>query len=144
MCLQINQIKVFLDHFDIFDIKINFKKEFKVLYVMDYINKSFSIAKTPVTNDNWNKKSDEERKEIIRNFLNKHKFQDFEVVSAQRDGQIIFKTEKSIPANERGIMLLDLEEKLKKEIDEGLTIWLEPVGDKSKLRNLRGIVIKGN
>ena len=37
-----------------------------------------------------------------------------------------------------------LEEKLKKEIDEGLTIWLEPVGDKSKLRNLRGIVIKGN
>ena len=111
---------------------------------MDYINKSFSIAKTPVTNDDWNKKSDEERKEIIRNFLNKHKFLDFEVVSAQRDGQIIFKTEKSIPANERGIMLLDLEEKLKKEIDEGLTIWLEPVGDKSKLRNLRGIVIKGN
>ena len=39
-------------------------------------------------------------------------------------------------------MLLELEEKLKKELDEGITIWLEPVGDKSKLRNLRGINIK--
>jgi hypothetical protein len=29
-----------------------------------------------------------------------------------------------------------------KNIDKGLTIWLEPVGDKSKLRNLRGIVFK--
>ena len=38
-------------------------------------------------------------------------------------------------------MLLELEEKLKNELDEGITIWLEPVGDKSKLRNLRGINI---
>ena len=42
----------------------------------------------------------------------------------------------------RGMILLDLEEKLKKNIDIGLTVWLEPVGDKSKLRNLRGIKIK--
>ena len=39
-------------------------------------------------------------------------------------------------------MLLDFEEELKKSIDQGITIWLEPVGDKSKLRNLRGITIK--
>ena len=39
-------------------------------------------------------------------------------------------------------MLLDLEEKLKNEIDLGITVWCEPVGDKSKLRNLRGIKIK--
>ena len=29
-------------------------------------------------------------------------------------------------------------------IDNGITVWLEPVGDKSKLRNLRGIEIKPN
>ena len=39
-------------------------------------------------------------------------------------------------------MLLDLEERLKKKIDLALTVWLEPVGDKSKLRNLRGITMK--
>ena len=31
---------------------------------------------------------------------------------------------------------------LKSKIDQGITIWLEPVGDKSKLRNLRGITFK--
>ena len=74
--------------FDILIFKLTLKKIW-VLYDMDYINKSFSIAKTPVTNDNWNKKSDEERKEIIRNFLNKQKFQDFEVVSAQEMGNCL-------------------------------------------------------
>ena len=55
------------------------------------------------------------------------------------DGQIILKVQKSIPSNIRGILLLDLEDRIKKNIDKGLTVWLEPVGDKSKLRNLRGI-----
>jgi hypothetical protein len=40
------------------------------------------------------------------------------------------------------MMLLDLENEIKKDIDHGITVWLEPVGDKSKLRNLRGIKIK--
>ena len=39
-------------------------------------------------------------------------------------------------------MLLELESYLKENIDKGLTVWLEPVGDRSKLRNLRGIKIK--
>ena len=52
------------------------------------------------------------------------------------------KIERIIPANERGLLLLDLEEKLKIEIDKGITVWCEPVGDKSKLRKLRGIEIK--
>jgi hypothetical protein len=49
---------------------------------------------------------------------------------------------ETIPTNIRGLLLLDLEKKLKDNIDNGLTVWLEPVGDKSKLRNLRGIKIK--
>ena len=31
---------------------------------------------------------------------------------------------------------------MKESVDNAITIWLEPVGDKSKLRNLRGIKIK--
>ena len=39
------------------------------------------------------------------------------------------------------MLLLDIEEILKKTVDEGITVWLEAVGDKSKLRKLRGIEI---
>ena len=31
---------------------------------------------------------------------------------------------------------------IKNNIDKGLTVWFDPVGDKSKLRNLRGVEIK--
>ena len=42
----------------------------------------------------------------------------------------------------REMRLKKLEQKLKSNIDVGITIWCEPVGDKSKLRNLRGIKFK--
>ena len=63
----------------------------------------------------------------------------FEVVEAPDNGQIILKIERALLAKERGILLLELEEKLKSALDKGISVWLEPVGDKSKLRNLRGI-----
>ena len=69
-------------------------------------------------------------------------YDDFEVYETPDDGQIVFKIQKSITSSKRGIMLLELESKLKENIDNALTVWLEPVGDKSKLRNLRGIKIK--
>ena len=58
------------------------------------------------------------------------------------NGQIVIKINKSIPSNERGLFLLELEEKIKYNIDRGITIWCEPVGDKSALRKLRGVKIK--
>lgn len=109
---------------------------------MTLISKENSISKTPVTDHKWKNKSNIERVELIQNFLKQNEYNEYEVISAEKDGQITLKIEKSIPANTRGVVLLDLEEELKKKIDKGLTIWLEPVGDKSKLRNLRGITIK--
>ena len=110
---------------------------------MNLICKENSVAKTPVTDVKWQNKSDVERVKLIQNFLSQEtEYREYEVINADKDGQIILKIEKSIPANSRGILLLELEEELKKKIDKGLTIWLEPVGDKSKLRNLRGITIK--
>ena len=39
--------------------------------------------------------------------------------------------------NKRGLLLLDLEEILKANIDKGLTVWFEPVGDKSKFKKIK-------
>ncbi len=105
--------------------------------------KNFSRDKTPSTSEKWTSMSEGERKEIIEKYLKKDDYMaDFEVFGASKDGQIVLNIKKSIPSNLRGVLLLDLEMELKKEIDQGLTVWLEPVGDKSKLRNLRGIQIK--
>ena len=105
--------------------------------------KNYSKEITPVTGKNWINMSNEKQKELIENYLKKDAYlSDFEVFSTTNDGQIVLKVKKSIPSNKRGMILLDLEELLKKNIDPGLTVWLEPVGDKSKLRNLRGIKIK--
>ena len=76
----------------------------------------------------------------VKNELKKDEIGDFEVYKALDDGQIVLKVNNTIPSSQ-GEMFFDLEEKLKKNIDNGLTVWFEPVGDKSKLRNLRGIKI---
>jgi len=48
---------------------------------------------------------------------------------------------QSLPASERGPFLLDLEDYLR-EIDQALVVWLQPLGDRNSLRNLRGIEVK--
>ena len=106
------------------------------------MKKNFSRSKTPQTSQNWIKKSEQERIETISKELKKNiSYKDFEVIKAPENGQVVLKIEQIIPANERGLFLLELEEKLKLAIDQGITIWCEPVGDKSKLRKLRGIKI---
>ena len=105
--------------------------------------KNFAYDKTPETSDYWKNLSDDLRKKkIIQEIIEDEEFKEFEVTQASKEGQIVFKFLKSIPSNLRGLKLLSLEERLKKNIDKGLTVWLEPVGDKSKLRNLRGVIIK--
>ena len=104
--------------------------------------KNFAFEKTPKPDQKWIELSEDKRIEAVHNQISKDKtFEDFEIHKAFDDGQVIFKVNKAIPSNVRGPLLLDLEEKLKKNIDNGLTVWFEPVGDKSKLRNLRGITI---
>ena len=98
---------------------------------------NYSTTPTPSVNKLWLDMSDDERHKLIFQELKKNdKIKDFEIFRVYKDGQIILKTEISIKSSERGMLLLDIEKQFKKNIDEGLTIWLEPVGDKSKLRNL--------
>ena len=102
--------------------------------------KNFSNQETPKPSEKWKKLSKVSRIEMIAKELKKNVlYSDFEVVEAPDNGQIILKIERALLAKERGILLLELEEKLKSALDKGISVWLEPVGDKSKLRNLRGI-----
>ena len=103
----------------------------------------YSEKKLPTPTNRWKNLRYEEKKILVEIELKKENNEYlFEVFNIENNGQVILKTTKSILANKRGVLLLDLEERLKKNIDNALTVWLEPVGDKSKLRNLRGIKIK--
>tara|TARA_B100000575_G_C22618766_1_gene384311 strand:- start:93 stop:443 length:351 start_codon:yes stop_codon:yes gene_type:complete len=107
------------------------------------IDKETAFAETPTPQNSWKSLNEYERIKLVENCLSKDEsYKDFIVINALDDGQVILKIETGIPANKRGTLLLDCEDNLKKTIDRGITIWLEPVGDKSKLRNLRGVEIK--
>ena len=106
------------------------------------MKKNFSNLTTPITSQDWKQKSEENRiksvsKELKKNIL----YKDFEVIKVPDNGQIVLKIERIIPANERGLLLLELEGMLKSVVDKGITVWCVPVGDKSKLRQLRGVKI---
>ena len=67
-----------------------------------------------------------------------------QIITALADGQVIVLIKQSMAAEQRGALLLDLEAYLKETIDAALTVWLEPVGDRNSLRNLRGIEVKAS
>jgi Tfp pilus assembly protein PilZ len=103
---------------------------------------NFSEIKTPIPSEDWKNKSEKDRIEKISSFLKSNiLYKDFIIIKALDNGQVIIKIDHLIAANKRGILLLDLESILKKKIDQGITIWCEPVGDKNKLRQLRGVTI---
>lgn len=111
--------------------------------MINYITKEYCNAETPITSEQWRNKSNKERIDLIKEKIKSNNlYKDFEITDATLDGQVTIKIEKTILASERGILLLEFEEMLKISIDKAITIWLEPVGDKSKLRNLRGIKFK--
>jgi hypothetical protein len=104
---------------------------------------NFSNEKTPVAGEKWKKLSEEDRINSIYKFFQENVlYKDFKVIKAPDNCQIVLQIEQLIPAHERGVLLLDLETALKKNIDQAITVWCEPIGDKSKLRQLRGVKIK--
>ena len=102
--------------------------------------KNFSKDITPQPSSKWTGMIENKRIELINAELRKSElYKDFEVTKAPENGQVEIKIERIIAANQRGMLLLDLEEMLKEKIDKGITVWCHPVKDKSKLRNLRGV-----
>ena len=105
--------------------------------------KNFSNTPTITVGKEWSLLDNDLKIEQITlqiNEFNKNKL-NIKVVSADSKGQVIIALHENMPAKERGIFLLDLENFLKENIDSGINIWCEPIGDKNKLRKLRGIEI---
>lgn len=106
---------------------------------------NFSNITTPLVSKDWINKRENERIESIYKVLKSYTaYKDFKIFSAPKNGQVVIRIEHLIPVNMRGPFLLDLESILKKEVDLGITVWCETVGDKSKLRQLRGVIINTN
>lgn len=104
--------------------------------------KFYATSPTPQVSADWVSLDNQARLTRINEVLVGSKF--FEAVAPTRtfeDGQIYFSFKKPIPSSMRGNFLLDLELLLKENIDSGVFIWCEPIGDKNSLRNLRGIEI---
>lgn len=108
-------------------------------------NLEFASVPTPVPGDIWRTLTDRERLLEVEGALMTQlpALRDLvSIVDAKSDGQIIVSLRVPVPADKRGTLLLDLEGGLKDLIDPGLVVWLEPLGDKSSLRRLRGIEVK--
>jgi len=99
---------------------------------------------SPTPSLEWKGLTEENRLLKINELLSKHaRFgNELLVISAKEDGQIIVRLLSNISSNKRGTLLLDFEGILKKNLDDGLTVWGEALGDKNSLRNLRGIEVK--
>lgn len=109
----------------------------------------YADVETPSTGLEWRQLSDAKRLSRVKDVLragpeNFNKL--LSVKRAKEDGQIIVEllelNNEPLPASQRGTLLLDFEEFLKKGIDEGLVVWVEPLGDRNSLRNLRGVEVK--
>ncbi len=104
---------------------------------------NYSRHKTPVPSEKWLKMKKDERSKNLKKIIDSNeKYKNFEIFNVPDNGQLVFRIDENLSVKERGLMLLNFEKKIKESIDEGLTVWCEPVGDKSKLRNLRGIKLE--
>jgi hypothetical protein len=109
------------------------------------INLTDANTDTPTPAVKWVTSSDAERIASVNDALGMQGPEFLKVVkilSANSDGQIIVEFREPLPADKRGTFLLNLESFLKQSIDPGLVVWLAALGDKSALRNLRGIEVK--
>ena len=91
----------------------------------------------------WRQLDSDQRIKCVADFIsNRTEFQKIRVTRALPDGQVFVELVEPLPPAVRGSLLLDFESGLKTSVDQGLVVWCEPLGDKSTLRNLRGIEIR--
>ena len=104
------------------------------------IDTRFSNVKRSVPKSDWTSLTEVKRVALIKESI-RDSFFDIEIINANKEGQVSILINNALSATERGTLLLDMEEFLKNNIDCGITIWHASIGDKSSLRNLRGIEV---
>jgi hypothetical protein len=99
---------------------------------------------TPVVSDSWRKLTHYDRLKTVMQVAYPAFEKTLEVTDVKSTGEVIVRLTSPIPASERGMTLLNFESQLKSTVDEGLCVWVEPLGDKNSLRRLRGIQVTIN
>ena len=106
------------------------------------IDLSYPNIDSPSTSALWINMSRDKRILLLEDSINLFSPEtDVSVIEAHENGQVSIVINSKIDINNRGAFLLNLEENLKNSIDIGINIWHEAIGDKSSLRNLRGIEV---
>ena len=106
------------------------------------IDLSYSNIASPLTGANWVNMTRDKRVSVLKASIELYSSDfDIGVIDAQENGQVSIIIKSPIEINDRGAFLLNLEEYLKSNIDIGINLWHEAIGDKSSLRNLRGIEV---
>ena len=104
---------------------------------------NYSTIETPVPGEEWISSSQNVRMDMVCNALKDiEKYSNLTVINCRPNGEVFVEMKEPMSSNQRGTLLLDAEQLLKKQVDDALIIWLEPLGDKNTLRNLRGIKVK--
>lgn len=106
--------------------------------------KERSEVETPQSGNQWRSASLNQRLSWIQEVIldDAERYSQIEIAELRDDGQVILRFKQPIGADKRGGLLLDYEAAIKDKIDPALTVWLEPLGDRSSLRRLRGIEVK--
>ncbi len=105
----------------------------------------FANVPTPTPGVEWIQMSADNRVGLVKNTLATSSVPGnslLVLLAAHQDGHVVFQFTEPVGPERRGTILLDVEELLKKAIDPGLFVSLEPLGDRNSLRNLRGIEVK--
>ena len=106
------------------------------------VNLSYANVDSPSTGISWINMTKDKRVSLLEASIQLFSPKvDINVIDANENGQVSILINYSIEINDRGEFLLNLEEHLKITIDNGINIWHEAIGDKSSLRNLRGIEV---
>ena len=100
-------------------------------------------TETPIPSKKWTQLDEYQRLECIKKLgLEDKGFAGVNVTRALRNGFVFVILVGDVKSSDRGELLLDLEAFLKEQVDQAITIWCEPIDDKNRLRNLRGIEVK--
>ena len=96
---------------------------------------------TPKPSKKWIQTSNKERVSLINEIIKKNKYDAIKIYTTFDHGEVSLEIVKDLSLKDRGKYLLDFELILKKSIDEGIYIMVQPLSDKNSLRKLRGINI---
>lgn len=97
---------------------------------------------SPRVSDHWRLLSEIERRKKVVEVVEQMTDLDLVIEVCKQNGEVLVSFSETPPASRR-YRLLDLEIELKEKVEKGIVLWHVPQQDKSKVRKLRGVQVKG-